>query len=197
MAALRKSRRGSRKASRKASRRGRRRQKAGGTVTIYFFMNGAAVTNVFSSNPGFTVEPTSTPGQVKLGGTSTAKITGITVNALGASATAWDLASAAGSMGSMNTAINQSQGFYVAKGASASQFGVMRPARPSVPAAVAITPPGLNLTENIKLFNLHQGNSWKFGTTTGTAPSSTGAIPPGAPADTATANIRVILATNP
>jgi len=185
MAALRKSRRGSRKASRKASRRGRRRQKAGGTVTIYFMLIGGAVSNVFSSDPGFTVTAPGTPGQVKLGGTSTAKITGITVNALGGPA--WAVASAAGSVGSMNTVVKGTTAFYAAKGAST--MGVMKP------AGVGITGPGLTVgTDNITLYNLLSNSSWKIGTTSTTAVSTAGAVPPGG---TVGANMRIILNTNP
>lgn len=186
MAALRKSRRSSRKASRKASRRGRRRQKAGGTVTIYFMLIGGAVSNVFSSDPGFTVTGTATPGQVKLGGASPAKVTGITVNALGNGSTTWDPASAAGTPGSMNTVVSGTTKFYAAKGAST--MGVMRP------TGVGITTPLTAATDNITLYNLLQGASWKIGTASTTAVSTSGAIPPGG---TANANMRIILVTNP
>jgi len=184
MAAMRKSRRGTRKASRKASRRGRRRQKAGGTVTIFFMLIGGAVSNVFSSNPGFTVTGTATPGQVKLGGTSTAKITGLTVNALGSNA--WAAATAAGSAGSMNTAVSGTTKFYAAKGAST--MGVMGG------NGVSITGNGLALTDNITLYNLLSISSWKIGATSTTGVSTSGAIPPGG---TAAANMRIILVTNP
>lgn len=186
MAALRKSRRGSRKASRKASRRGRRRQKAGGTVTIYFMLIGGAVSNVFTSDPGFTVEGTTTPGQVKLKGTSpTAKVLGITVNALGGPA--WAPASTNGSAGSMNTVVSGTTKFYAARGAST--MGVMRP------TGVAITGPGLSAaTDNVTLYNLLSNSSWKIGTTSTTGVSTSGAIPPGG---TAAANMRVILNVNP
>ena len=185
MAALRKSRRGSRKASRKASRRGRRRQKAGGIVTIYFMLIGGAVSNVFTSDAGFTVEGTTTPGQVKLGGASPAKITGITVNALGGPA--WAPASTTGSAGSMNTVVSGTTKFYAARGAST--MGVMRP------TGVAITGPGLSAaTDNVTLYNLLSNSSWKIGTTSTTGVSTSGAIPPGG---TANANMRVILNVNP
>lgn len=189
MAALRKSRRGSRKASRKASRRGRRRQKAGGTVTIYFMLTNGGATNVFSSDPGFTVEGTTTPGQVKLKGTSTAKITGITVNALGElKDNTWAVADATGTIGSMNTVVSNTNKFYAAKGSST--FGVMGGSGVAIPAGR-----GLDVRrDNITLYNLLQGTSWKIGTASTTPVSTTGAIPPGG---TATANIRVILATNP
>jgi len=187
MAAMRKSRRGTKKASRKASRRGRRRQKAGGTVTIFFMLIGGAVSNMFSSNPEFKIEGTPTPGQVKVTGTSTAKITGLAVNALGTGSTKWDAPTSAGTAGSMNTVINGTTKFYAAKGAST--IGVMRP------TAVTITAPGVSLeTDNLTLYNLLSNSSWRIDTTSTTGVNTSGAIPPGG---TAAANMRIILTTNP
>lgn len=148
-------------------------------------LSPSGVTNVFSSDPTFQVTGTATPGQVKLGGTSTAKITGLTVNALGSSN--WDAASAAGSAGSMNTAISGTTKFYAAKGAST--MGVMGG------SGVTITAPGLSLaTDNITLYNLLSNSSWKVGTTSTTAVSTAGAVPAGG---STAANMRIILVTNP
>ena len=187
MAPVRKSRRVSKRSSRKASRRARRvrRYKGGGTVTIYFMLSGGNVTNVFSSDPTFNVTGTPTPGQVKLAGTSAAKIKGMTVNALGSAA--WDAPSPAGTAGSMNTVVSGTSKFYAAKGAAT--IGVMGP------AAVSIAGAGLTVgTDNVTLYNLLSNSSWKIGTTSKTGVSTAGAVPPGG---TAPANIRITLTTNP
>jgi len=188
MAAVRKSRRGTRKASRKRSRRGRRQQRGGATVTIYFKMDGSTVTNVLSSNPLFNVEGTTTPGQVKLTGTSTAKITGLTVNALGEGATKWDAATPGGTLGSMNTVVSGTTKFYAGK--AASTIGVMGA------TGVVIKSPGLSVqTDNITLYNLLQVSSWKIGMTSTTKVSTVGALPPGS--GTTQVNMRILLVTDP
>jgi hypothetical protein len=131
------------------------------------------------------VAGTGTSGQAKLTGTSTAKITDIKVNALGASK--WDDApSSAGTAGSMNPVVSNQAKFYAAKGAST--MGVMGA------SAVSITGAGLSLTDNVTLFNLLSNSSWKVGTTSTTSVSTAGAIPTGG---TTAANMRIILTTNP
>jgi hypothetical protein len=156
-------------------------------VTIYFMLAGGAVTNLFSSDPTFTVNGTPTPGQVKLGGTSAAKIKGITVNALGNGSSKWDAASAAGTVGSMNTVVSGTTKFYAAKGAST--MGVMGG------SSVSIAGAGLSLaTDNVTLYNLMSSSSWKIGTTSTTGVNTAGAIPPGG---TTAANMRITLTTVP
>ena len=181
MVASRKSRRYSRKAKRRSTRRAhRRRQRGGGTVTIHFMLaTSGAVSNIYSSDPGFTVEavtPPSAAGKINLKGASTSKITGVEIKAIptGSAAAGW------ANPGLMTAAHSNTNKVTLRKGT------VSLVAR----TAIAIPAGGVALTDALNITNLLGTANWSGSK----QPDPAGAIPPGGSSN---ANIRLVLTTNP
>lgn len=176
MVASRKSRRYSRKAKR-STRTRHRKHRGGGTVTIYFQLTpgSGTVSNVFSSDPAFTVEannPPSQGGKVHIKGTSANKITGADVKAIpDNSTTGWD-------SGLMSPAISNTNKFTLSKGT----VSLMGRTAVSIPAA------GLTLADKLNMNNLLGTSNWSAQK----QPHGTGAVPPGG---TVPANIQLTLTT--
>lgn len=183
MVTSRKSRRYSRKAKRRSTRRSQRqrKQRGGGTVTIHFMLaQGGAVSNMYSSDPGFTVEaatPASAAGKINLKGTSTSKITGVEIKAIptGGAAAGW-----ANQAGLMNAVHSGTSKVNLSKGT------VSLVAR----TAIAIPAAGVALTDALNITNLLGTANWSGSK----QPDPTGAVPPGGSSN---ANIRLVLTTNP
>lgn len=179
MVASRKSKRLSRKAKRSSRRVARRKHRGGATVTVYFMLApSGAVSNVFSTDPGFTIEasanPPSAAGKVNIKGASTSKITGVDVKAIPEGSTAgW-------ASGLMSPAVSNLNKFVLSKGTS-SLMGR---------SAVAIPAAGVKLTDNLNMNNLLGTANWSASK----QPHSSGVAPPGG---SAAANIRVTITTNP
>ncbi len=181
MAGLRKSRR-SRRTKRKSRVSRSRKYRGGGTVTIYFKLAPTGVvSNVFSSDPGFTVEAVSPPsmaGKINVKGVSTSKITGFDVKAIpeGSQTTGW-------ASNLMSPKIGGPTKFTLSKG-TVSLMGR---------TAVAIPAAGVALTDNLNINNLLGTANWSASK----QPHPVGAVPPGAPPGTTEANIRLTLTTVP
>jgi hypothetical protein len=142
--------------------------------------SSGAVSNVYSSDPGFTVEastPPSAAGKINLKGASTSKITGIEIKAIptGGAAAGW--ANAAGLMNAVHSGTNK---------VNLSKGTVSLVAR----TAIAIPAAGVALTEALNITNLLGTSNWSGSK----QPDPTGAVPPGGSTN---ANIRLVLTTNP
>jgi hypothetical protein len=138
-----------------------------------------AVSNVYSSDPGFTVEavtPPSAAGKINLKGASASKITRVEIKAIptGGAAAGW---ADAGLMNAVHSGTNK---------VNLSKGTVSLVAR----TAIAIPAAGVALTENLNITNLFGTANWSGSK----QPDPTGAIPPGG---TSNANIRLVLTTNP
>lgn len=175
MVASRKSRRYTRRVKR--SRRTRhRKHRGGGAVTIYFQLapDSGAVSNVFSSDPAFTVQanPPSRAGKINIMGTSTSKITNVEAKAIpDGSTTGW-------ASGLMSPAVSNTTKFTLSKG-TASLMGR---------TAVSIPATGVTLADKLNINNLLGTSNWSAGK----QPHSSGVVPPGGNAN---ANIQLILTT--
>lgn len=180
MVASRKSRRYTRKA--KGSRRTRHRKHRGGSsgasgkVTIYFQLapGSGVVSNVFSSDPAFTVQanPPSKAGKINITGTSKSKIRNVEAKAIpDGSTTGW-------ASGLMSPAVSNTTKFTLSRG-TASLMGR---------TAVSIPAAGVTLADKLNINNLLGTSNWSAGK----QPHSSGVAPPGG---TAPANIQLILTT--